>query len=262
MKEELYLYFTGTAGAGKSSLTRGFDTWARNRGLDAIKVNLDPGATNLPYTPDVDIRDWVALEEVMAEHGLGPNGAQIAAADMVALNLREVKDAIEDYKADYVLVDTPGQVELFVFRQAGKVIVETLNPGRSMVAFLLDPALARTPSSFVSQLLLTNTVHYRLHTPMVAVLSKKDLLSAEDEETIRSWAGDADALYAALSQEGMGDEEGGTVQALPTELLRALGDIGGFHKLIATSSDTLEGMDDLYVTLQQAFLGGEDTMSD
>jgi len=262
MKEELTLYLTGTAGAGKSSLTRGFDTWLRTRGLDAIKVNLDPGATNLAYAPDVDVRDWVSLEDVMAEHGLGPNGAQIVAADMMALNLKELKEAIDGYKADYVLIDTPGQVELFVFRQAGKVIVENLNPGRSMVAFLLDPALSRTPSSFVSQLLLTNTVHYRLHLPMIGVLSKKDLLTPEDEETIRAWASDADALYEALSNEGRGDEEGGTVQSLPTELLRALGDIGGFHRLIATSSDTLDGMDDLYVSLQQAFLGGEDTMSD
>jgi hypothetical protein len=76
------------------------------------------------------------------------------------------------------------------------------------------------------------------------------------------WASDQDALNEALSREGLGDEEGGTVQALPTELLRVLADIGGFHRLVATSSDTLEGMDDLYSILQQTFLGGEDTMSD
>jgi ribosomal protein S18 acetylase RimI-like enzyme len=35
------------------------------RELDAITVNLDPGAENLPYEPDVDIRDWISLEEVI-----------------------------------------------------------------------------------------------------------------------------------------------------------------------------------------------------
>ena len=50
--------------------------------------------------------------------------------------------------------------QLFVFRQSGKHIVETLNPGRSVVAYLLDPFLGRTATGFASQLLF-NTFHNR-----------------------------------------------------------------------------------------------------
>ena len=70
MKEELYVYFIGTAGSGKSTLAANFKEWFKLKGLDAIIVNLDPGAENLPYEPDVDIRDWISLEEVICEQNI------------------------------------------------------------------------------------------------------------------------------------------------------------------------------------------------
>src|SRR5688500_4881086 len=143
-----------TAGAGKSTLVSAYDRWAKQHGISTIIVNLDPGAEKLPYTPDVDIRDWVKISEIMEENGLGPNGAQVAAADMIALNLGEVQEEIAMFRADQVLIDTPGQIELFVFRASGKHIVESLNPGRSVVCYLMDPFLARTAQGFASQLML------------------------------------------------------------------------------------------------------------
>ena len=55
MKEEIFVYFIGTVGSGKSTLTYNFQKWMGLRGLDTITVNLDPGAENLPYEPDVDV---------------------------------------------------------------------------------------------------------------------------------------------------------------------------------------------------------------
>ena len=162
MKEEIFLYFIGTAGSGKSTLTYNYKRWMELRSLDAITVNPDPGAENLPYDPDVDIRDWISLKEIMDSYGLGPNGAQIACADMLALNTSDVKKSIESFKTDYVLLDTPGQLELFVFREAGRHIVKFMNPERSVIAYLLDHALAKTASGFVSQLLLSLSTNFRI----------------------------------------------------------------------------------------------------
>ena len=102
MKEEIFVYFIGTAGSGKSTLTGSLKRWTELKGLDAITVNLDPGAENLPYEPDVDIRDWISLEEIMDSHELGPNGAQIACADMVALNTPDIKESIDMPVIDYL----------------------------------------------------------------------------------------------------------------------------------------------------------------
>lgn len=40
-------------------------------------MNLDPAAEDLDYTPDLDIRDLITLEDVMEEMGLGPNGGLV-----------------------------------------------------------------------------------------------------------------------------------------------------------------------------------------
>ncbi|EQD65003.1 GTPase, partial [mine drainage metagenome] len=151
-------------------------------GYDATVVNLDPGNDTADYEPDVDIRDWVRLPEIMSEYGLGPNGAQVAAADMIALKIFEVKQALQGYRSDFVLLDTPGQIELFAFREASKAMVEALGTDRAMIAFLIDPGLARSPSGFVSLVMLSATVEFRFRLPMALLLSKSDTLTPDAAE--------------------------------------------------------------------------------
>lgn len=98
----------------------------KNYNLDVITVNLDPAARRLPYAPEVDIRDFVDINEIMNQLGLGPNGALIAAVDMVAGQVDQIKEAAEGSKADYAIVDTPGQIELFAYRSTGPLIISAL----------------------------------------------------------------------------------------------------------------------------------------
>ena len=78
------LFVVGTAGAGKSSLVTSFQRWSRFLEIDTIAVNLDPGAERVHYDAEFDVRDLISLTEVMTEYDLGPNGAQILAADLLA----------------------------------------------------------------------------------------------------------------------------------------------------------------------------------
>ncbi|RLF28606.1 MAG: GTPase [Thermoplasmata archaeon] len=257
MREEIFVYFIGTAGSGKSTLTYSFQHWFELRGLDAITVNLDPGAEDLPYEPDVDIRDWISLKEIMDAHGLGPNGAQIVCADMIALNTADIKKSIKAFKSDYILVDTPGQIELFVFREAGKYTVRSLNPERTMVFYLIDPALAKTASGFVSQLLLSINTSFRLNQPQINVLSKTDILSQEEMDIIKRWSGDPDQLYNAVTQ-----EEASVYREMTEGILCLIRDFGGYTRFIHTAKENFFGMEDLYTAIQIQFEGGEDLMSD
>ncbi|MCK4416104.1 MAG: ATP/GTP-binding protein [Thermoplasmatales archaeon] len=257
MKEEIFVYFIGTAGSGKSTLTSNFQKWFEMRGLDAIIVNLDPGAENLPYEPDVDIRDWISLREVMETYQLGPNGAQIACADMIALNTEDVKKSIESFKSDYIIVDTPGQLELFVFREAGKYTVEFLNPEKSVICYLLDPSLAKTASGFVSQLLLSITTNFRLNQPQINILSKSDLLSDEELDIIKRWSDNPDDLYGAVIT-----EEASIYREMKQGILHLIQDFGGYTRLIPTSKKEFFGIDDIYTGIQLQFKGGEDLMKD
>jgi hypothetical protein len=247
------LYFVGTAGSGKTTLTYAFQLWMNQAGYDCITVNLDPGAERLPYPADVDVRDWVSLPQIMDEYSLGPNGAQIICADMLVLKANEIKEAIEEFKAEYYLIDTPGQIELFAYRDASKVLIESFGEKESLLAFLIDPLLARSPQGFISLTMLSYSVQFRLNLPTINVLSKADLLEEDEIEKILIWSRDSGELYQALM------EAPGTMQTqVSFELFKALDSIEGYRTLTPVSSESFFGMEDLYNAVQQVFYGGED----
>ena len=120
------MFVVGTAGAGKSSLVTAFQRWARFLEIDALTINLDPGAERVHYDPEFDVRDLISLAEVMDRYDLGPNGAQILAADLVAAQADDIMDELEGLSGDMLIIDTPGQVELFAFREASNHLVDVL----------------------------------------------------------------------------------------------------------------------------------------
>lgn len=253
MEEPATVYFAGTAGAGKTRLVQSFSSWLKSAGYDPVVVNLDPGNEASDSAADVDIREWVRLDDVMDEYGLGPNGAQIAAADMIALKVFDLRQAIGELKSDYVLVDTPGQVELFAFRESSKAIVDALSGDRSALTFLFDPALARSPAGFVSLMLLSSTVEFRFRLPMVTVLSKSDTLTPEQLAEILGWGDDSEQLLDAVTREAPTPD----VQ-LSAEMLRAIQTLAPLTHLVPTSSREQNGLEGLYQNLQRVFSGGED----
>jgi hypothetical protein len=227
------------------------------RELDTITVNLDPGAENLPYEPDVDIRDWISLKEIMDTYGLGPNGAQIACADMLALNTDDIKKSIGAFKSDYILMDTPGQLELFVFREAGKYIIKFLNPNRTLIAYLLDPGLAKTASGFISQLLLSISTNFRLGQPQVNILSKADMLSDDQLNLIEKWTNNPEELNNSLK-----NEEASIYREISRRILDLIEEFESQCKVFPIGKEDFFGIEDLYTQIQLQFEGGEDLMSD
>jgi hypothetical protein len=251
------IYFIGTAGSGKSSLVYAFQEWMTLQGLDCITVNLDPGAEYIPYQPDVDIRDWVKVEEVMKDYALGPNGAQIVCADMMALNAKELAETIEKFKTNYVLIDTPGQMELFAFRQSSNVLVDVLGRQESFLVFLSDPSLAKTPNGLVATLLLCAITHFRFDIPLLNVLSKADTLTEQELEAILNWSAEPEALYNALTTKNITPS---SVQSI--ELLKAMENVGMYNAIVPVSSEEPSGLEDVYNAVQQSMAGGEDLRTD
>ncbi len=246
------IYALGTAGSGKSTFIAAMAEWMEKNGFRFSIVNLDPGAEEIPYEPDVDIRNWFTLPEIMKEHGLGPNGAQVAAADMVAIHVPEIKNRLESTVYDYALIDTPGQLELFAFRESSTHIIEQLGAEDSMLAFIFDPILAKSPEGFASLLMLSNTVHFRFYLPFLNLLGKSDLLTTDERDMILEWGDSDEALYNALR------EREGMRASMNLEVFKALELLGAYRKLIPLSSYEGEGMEDVYFVAQQIFSGGDD----
>ena len=251
------LYFIGTAGSGKSTMVRGFHEWMEGQGLDAVTVNLDPGADRVPYDVDIDVRDWIRLGDVMQEHGLGPNGAQVLAADLLAVNAGELRDVMETFRTNYFLIDTPGQMELFTFRESSRVVIDAFGREDGALVYLNDPALVRSPSGLISSVLLSAIAQFRHVLPFVNVLSKADILTPEELEKVVAWSADPLELYEALMTDTTTPKT-----LLDVEFMRGMDTIGVYRRLMAVSSESMSGFEDVYTQIQNVFEGGEDLRPD
>ena len=127
------IYLVGTAGSGKSTLTGVLADWMQDAKLSVATVNLDPGVLHLSYGPDVDIRDYLSLQGVMEKYNLGPNGGLIASIDLMSAHIDKIQNEIDELGADFILLDTPGQIELFAFRDTGPLIVSSLGGESRMI---------------------------------------------------------------------------------------------------------------------------------
>jgi GTPase SAR1 family protein len=245
-------FVAGTAGSGKSLLTSALKNWFVNRGEDAIAVNLDPGVVELPYEAEVDIRDRIQLQQVMEDYQLGPNGALVLAADLIATKMGEIQEEIDSFKPENVIVDTPGQTELFAFRESGEFVVREMKADSKLLLFLLDPLLANTPSNFLSLALLSASVGLRLNIPRITVLTKRDI-ARDGVKRITEWSKGTGAFEEALTGTRDGEQ-----YSLYSELYRSIRRLSFGTDLYPVSSTTQEGLIALVGEMTRIGRGGEE----
>jgi GTPase SAR1 family protein len=246
-----YIALLGTAGSGKSYMTASLSAWLEDHGFSVVRVNLDPAAEWMPYSPDVDARDYVSARKLMEEKGMGPNGAVVASVDMLASHVDVLAGEIRASEADFAVLDTPGQMELFAFRATGPLILKTLVGGdRGTGLFLIDPAFTAKASHMLSALLLYYSVRARIGLPQVPVISKADLLDEETLEELREMMEDPVLFESKLLEEGV--EPG--LLAIARGLYEAYGG-EALAGLVEASSRTSMGIEAVYAAVQQA-LGG------
>lgn len=246
------IFVTGTAGAGKSLLVSKINEYYTSNGAFAAILNLDPGVENLPYSCDIDVRDHVDIISLMKQYDLGPNGALIMANDLIASKIDKIQHEIDDVNPDYLIIDTPGQIELFAYRASGPFLVENLDAEEKVNIFLYDGSLITTPVNFVSIALLATSIKLRLKISTINLITKIDLIEAKMKEILQ-WSTNLKSLETAIS-----DEADGETYTLTTNILRSL-NFGGFAQgLIPISSVTGEGMINLQSALSRIINLGEE----
>jgi GTPase SAR1 family protein len=245
-------FIIGTAGSGKTLLTASLVEWLRIQKQDVATLNLDPGVLKLPYTPDVDIRDTLRIEEIMEKYELGPNGALIMAADLIADQIETISKDIDDLNPDVLLVDTPGQMELFAFRASGPFIATELTKQPKAILYLFDSMFSLNPLNYVSNLFLSAAVYNRFLIPQIPVLSKIDMLSPKDTNTIVDWSAKPQTLEQAIEEKLSGQK-----RLLSRNMMHAIYNLGLRFLLIPVSAKTNEGMLNLNTALERIFTGGD-----
>ena len=248
----LIVFIIGTAGSGKSLLTASLNEWLKVGKQKTVTVNLDPGVLTLPYVPDIDVRNYINVNELMEKYGLGPNGALLMAADLIAEDAQRLGSEIQDLKSDVVIVDTPGQMELFAFRASGPYIANELTKEPKAIIYLFDAVFSFNPLNYVSNMFLSAAVYNRFFVPQLHVLSKCDLLPPEEANRVVDWSANPEALEAVIEE-----KLSGTRRLLSRDMMHAIYRLGLHFLLIPVSAKTNEGLINLNTALERIFAGGE-----
>ena len=245
------IFVTGTAGSGKSMLTSKILEYYQKNGVFASVLNLDPGVESLPYRPDVDVRDYVDIVQIMKQYDLGPNGSMIMANDLIASKIDDIQNEIHGVNPDYLIVDTPGQIELFAYRASGPFFIQNIDVGEKTNIFLYDGTMIVSPSNFISISLLATSIKLRLGLPTINVMTKTDLIPDKIDQVLK-WSSDPISLEEELKTLE------GEAYSFTTDILRTL-NIGEFAgDLIPISNLTGEGMVNLQAALSRIINLGEE----
>ena len=245
------IFVTGTAGSGKSMLTSKILEYDQKNGVFASALNLDPGVESLPYRPDVDVRDYVDIVQIMKQYDLGPNGSMIMANDLIASKIDDIQNEIHGVNPDYLIVDTPGQIELFAYRASGPFFIQNIDASEKTNIFLYDGTMIASPTNFISISLLATSIKLRLGLPTINVMTKTDLIPDKIDQVLK-WSSDPISLEEELKTLE------GEAYSFATDILRTL-NIGEFAgDLIPISNLTGEGMVNLQAALSRIINLGEE----
>ncbi len=250
------VFVVGMAGSGKSSLTAAYSEWLKNGDQDVLTANMDPGATALPYNPDIDARRYVDIEKLMLDYKLGPNGALIMASDLLGDRLEEIRNEIEDANPDILLVDTPGQIELFAFREGGRFIANQLIDESRALIYLMDAPFTRSPLNFVSSIYLAAAIYSRITQPQIYALSKIDLVTEEEIDMIIAWTNEREAF-----EESLRTVREQNLSMISTNLANAIFETGLLSEPIPVSSKNNSGLVELNAAVTRILTGGEEQTS-
>ncbi|XP_070802750.1 GPN-loop GTPase 1 [Pituophis catenifer annectens] len=191
----------GMAGSGKTALVQRLNAYLHSKNSPPYVINLDPAVYELPFQANIDIRDTVNYKEVMKQYALGPNGGIVTSLNLFATRFDQVMKFIERRQtaSQYVLIDTPGQIEVFTWSASGTIITEALASSfPSVVVYVMDTSRSTNPVTFMSNMLYACSILYKTKLPFIVVMNKTDII---DHSFALEWMQDFEAFQDALSQE-------------------------------------------------------------
>ncbi|EED86127.1 ATP GTP binding protein [Thalassiosira pseudonana CCMP1335] len=278
-KDPICVIVVGMAGSGKTTLMAQLQKSLTPPPRAGYAINLDPAAKYIPFSSSIDIRDTVDYLEVMRQHKLGPNGAILTCLNLFATKFDQVMGILEkrafgggtdedtasnntatsNPSLDYILIDTPGQIEAFTWSASGSIVTSALaTTFPTILAFVIDtPRCAASVHTFMSNMLYACSMLYRAKLPMVVVLNKTDVVGCE---FVKEWMEDYESFQEALddassSGNGYSDEMAGGsgyYSSLTRSLSLVLDEFYNHLHKVGVSAATGEGVDKFWEVVQTA----------
>ena len=185
------------------------------KGTRPYVINLDPAVHSVPFDTNIDIRDSVNYKEVMKQYNLGPNGGIMTSLNLFATKVDQILGLLEKRTAPdpdkpsskpikNIIIDTPGQIEVFVWSASGAILLDSLASSfPTVIAYVIDTPRTASTSTFMSNMLYACSILYKTKLPMILVFNKADI---KDPAFAHEWMTDFEAFQAALR----GEEENGS----------------------------------------------------
>ncbi|WFD32561.1 hypothetical protein MSPP1_003609 [Malassezia sp. CBS 17886] len=173
-------------------------------------INIDPAVATLGYTPNVDIRDTIDYRRVMEDYKLGPNGGIVTALNLFTTKFDQVLDIVDkrasavEYehagecsRGSYVVLDTPGQIEVFTWSASGQIITDALASAMpTVLVYVVDTPRTTAPATFMSNMLYACSILYKSGLPFILVFNKIDVQSYAFAQ---EWMHDFESFQKALA---------------------------------------------------------------
>ena len=154
----------------------------------------------------------------MSQYNLGPNGGILTSLNLFATKIDQIIGLLEKRTTPdpakptakpikQILVDTPGQIEVFVWSASGSILLDSLASSfPTVVAYIIDTPRTTSTSTFMSNMLYACSILYKTKLPMILVCNKTDVQSAD---FIKEWMTDFEAFQRALKEEEEAGSFGG-----------------------------------------------------
>ncbi|KAM9861376.1 GPN-loop GTPase 1 [Aulostomus maculatus] len=240
------LIVLGMAGSGKTTFVQRLAAHLHVLHHPPYIINLDPAVHEVPFPANIDIRDTVNYKEVMKQYGLGPNGGIVTSLNLFATRFDQVMQFIEKKQQSHrhVLIDTPGQIEVFTWSASGTIITEALASSfPCVVVYVMDTSRSVSPVTFMSNMLYACSILYKTKLPFIVVLNKTDII---DHSFAVEWMRDFEVFQDALNQETS------YVSNLTRSMSLVLDEFYTNLRVVGVSAVTGRGLDELLAQVEDA----------
>lgn len=181
MKKAKIFLITGFAGCGKTTFVSKARELLYEHGKRVYIVNLDPAVTNMYYPVNLDIRDTVDFSTICKANNTGPNGGILLALNLFISKIDDLFLILEKKMAthDYILIDTPGQIEFLLWSASGDILSDNLKKldKEAKLLYIIDQSKCTAENSgfFPSNVLFFSNIQQRLNIECMTIMNKTDI---------------------------------------------------------------------------------------
>ncbi|QPG76987.1 hypothetical protein FOA43_004381 [Brettanomyces nanus] len=247
-KKPVTIICVGMAGSGKTTFMQRLNSHLHAKKNPPYVINLDPAVRSVPFGCNIDIRDSINYKKVMETYNLGPNGAIVTSLNLFATKIDQVIGLVDKRSSNFnhCIIDTPGQIECFVWSASGSIITEAFaSEFPTVIAYIIDTPRTSSPTTFISNMLYACSILYKTKMPMILVFNKTDVKKADfAKEWMSDFESFQDALQKNIKLSDETSEGSGYMASLVNSMSLVLEEFYSTLDTVSCSAYTGEGFDD------------------